>query len=426
MLFVHSTTGNLDPWTEQMRFPTDTLKLSLFTESGRHLWTRDLGKGVIPGVWFAPVISFDLDGDGVDEIWHIGNDYPQLPFTVEHRHIERIDPRTNEVTGKWPWPVNSVSYENMSLSYRYTLACGYARGEPVLITAQGTYKDMYLQGYRPDMTKRWEVFIPRDAPGARASHVFPTLDFNDDGIDELFWGERVLSVDDGHELFCCDRDHFHGHSDIIIPFVDPETNRKYIYTCREDGEGPGVKRVVTYDDRGKAVWRQVDRGHIHSGWIANIGASRRRIALARSLALDAKGFDQHRQPTIDYFFDAVTGEPVTPTFPKAGDRVVPIDFDGDGYHEFLASGEETTVLDRHGRELARMGKGGMIMSGKILDLPAHQVMLSYASEGIVRIWGDDAAAANGPTDQYSHYHRAMQHVMASGYNRFGAVQSCGM
>ena len=425
VLFIHSTTENLDPWTEMMAFPTDTLKLSLFTESGRHLWTRDLGKGVIPGIWFAPVISFDLDGDGVDEIWHVGNDYPNLPFTVEHRHLERIDPRTNEVTGMWPWPINRVSYENMSYSYRLTLACGYAKGEPVLITAQGTYTDMYLQGYSRDMSQRWSVFVPKDAAGARASHVFPVLDFNNDGIDELFWGERVLSVHDGRELFCCDRDNFRGHSDIIIPFVDPQTGKKYIYTCREDGEGPGIKRVVTFDERGDPVWGQVDAGHIHGGWIANIGPNRRRIAMARSLALNAKGYDQHRQPTIDYFFDAVTGEPTTPKFPQPGGRARPIDVDGDGYHEFLTGMEETKVVDRHGKELANLGNGRTVRTGKILELPAHQVMLSYDDQGIVRIWGDDAAV-DGPTDQFAHYHRFMQHMMGSGYNHFGCVQSCGM
>jgi len=427
VLFIHSTTENLDPWTESMHFPTDTLKLTLFTESGKHLWTRDLGKGVIPGIWFEPVISFDLDGDGVDEIWHVGNDYPQLPFTVEHRHLERIDPRTNEVTGKWPWPINSVSYENMSHSYRLTLACGYAKGEPVLITAQGTYADMYLQGYSADMSQRWNVFVPKSAPGARASHVFPTLDFNDDGVDELFWGERVLSVHDGRELFCCDRESFHAHSDIIIPFVDPQTGRKYVYTCREGGEGPGIKRVVTFDQNGQAVWRQVDAGHIHGGWIANIGENRRRIAMARSLAVGASGFDQHRSPTTDYYFDALTGESVKLEFPQPGHRLVPIDFDGDGYHEFFGvSGGEGKVFDRRGRELANLGGGRPVRTGKILQLPAHQIMLAYGEQGTVRIWGDDAAAANGPTDQFAHYHSSMQHVMGSGYNHFGAVQSCGM
>jgi hypothetical protein len=52
-------------------FPGDTLKLALFTESGGLVWRRDLGRGVVPGMWFCPVFAFDLDGDGVDEIWFV-------------------------------------------------------------------------------------------------------------------------------------------------------------------------------------------------------------------------------------------------------------------------------------------------------------------------------------------------------------------
>ena len=57
--------------------------------------------------------------------------------------------------------------------------------KPVLVTAQGTYRDMYLQGYGEGMEKRWDIKIPYDDGGARSSHLCPVLDFNDDGVDEL-------------------------------------------------------------------------------------------------------------------------------------------------------------------------------------------------------------------------------------------------
>ncbi|MBO7354497.1 MAG: hypothetical protein J6U61_09640, partial [Lachnospiraceae bacterium] len=49
VLFVYSTQGNLDPWPEEFNYPKDTLKMSLYTEDGVPMWTRDLGWGVIPG-----------------------------------------------------------------------------------------------------------------------------------------------------------------------------------------------------------------------------------------------------------------------------------------------------------------------------------------------------------------------------------------
>ena len=78
VLFVYSSQKNIDPWPELFDYPKDTLKMALFTENGEMLWMRDLGTGEIPGVWYVPFISFDLDQDGVDEIWFLNNVYTFL------------------------------------------------------------------------------------------------------------------------------------------------------------------------------------------------------------------------------------------------------------------------------------------------------------------------------------------------------------
>ena len=158
----------------------------------------------------------------------------------------------------------------MSHSYRFYITAGYVHGEPVLVTAQGTYANMYLQCHDAGMNKRWDIVIGDDG-GARASHLCPVLDFNDDGVDELFWGERLISLEDGHELFCADKGRYLGHSDIVLPFIDPKSGKKYIYTCREDYEQEGEPRVITYDAQGSRVWTAVESvGHMHNGWLANL------------------------------------------------------------------------------------------------------------------------------------------------------------
>ncbi len=79
-------------------------------------------------------------------------------------------------------------------------------------------------------------------------------------------------VGDGHEVFCGDKGKYLGHSDIVVPFVDIKTGKKYIYTCREDYEKEGEPRVVTYNEKGEREWTAIDSiGHMHNGWIANIG-----------------------------------------------------------------------------------------------------------------------------------------------------------
>src|SRR5476649_480155 len=68
ILAVYCADFDVDPYTEMFFFPSDTLKFALFTADGQILWRRDLGKAVVPGMWFCPFHAMDLDGDGVDEI----------------------------------------------------------------------------------------------------------------------------------------------------------------------------------------------------------------------------------------------------------------------------------------------------------------------------------------------------------------------
>ena len=428
VLFVYSTQGNIDPWHEEFNYPKDTLKMSLYTEDGIPIWTRDLGTGVIPGVWYCPFISFDLDGDGVDEIWFLNNLNPDLPFSLNARVLERIDPVSGQTTGQWKWPQNTID-DTMSHSYRFYITGGYAHGKPVLVTAQGTYRDMYLQGYDPDMEKRWDIKIPYGDGGARASHLCPILDFDEDGVDEMFWGERLISLDDGHELFCGDKGKYFGHSDIVMPFIDKASGRKFIFTCREDDEHEGVPRVVTYNEKGERAWIGVpDVGHMHSGWLANIGPECRKVAMAMRITRRVINNAIVDTEPEDFYFDAVTGEPIENPLPFRGDEYLPIDLNGDGQHEFFAEGEKAGfVFDAKGNNLGFIG-GRAIRSGKVIDHPGETLMTYYPDEGVVRIWGDEDAVENEYTkERFSNpYHYRMQHFMGTGYNHIHGHVSCGM
>lgn len=404
VLFVYSSQPNIDPWPELFDFPKDTLKMALFSESGMLLWERDLGTGVIPGVWFTPFISFDLDGDGTDEIWLLNNLNPHLPFSLNSRVLERIDPRSGEATGRWPWPDNTIN-DTMSHSYRFYITAGYVHGEPVLVTAQGTYANMYLQCHDAGMNKRWDIVIGDDG-GARASHLCPVLDFNDDGVDELFWGERLISLEDGHELFCADKGRYLGHSDIVLPFIDPKSGKKYIYTCREDYEQEGEPRVITYDAQGSRVWTAVESvGHMHKGWLANIGPEGRKVAMAMRINRQVINNTICDTEPTDFYFDAVTGQPLPQPLPFKGSEYMPVDFNGDYCHEFYSvSGENAGwVRDAQGNYIAYLG-GEQVRSGKLLNHPGEQMMLFYPQEGTVRIWGDpEAREVPAFTQRYPNY-----------------------
>lgn len=380
---------DVDPYIEMFFFPTDTLKLAVITEEGEELWRRDLGRGVVPGHWFCPVAAFDLDGDGASEVWFVNNLNPDHPLSLRGYHLECLDARTGETTGRWPWPEVNRG-QSLSHVFRNFIVGGRVHGEAVLITAQGTYGDMHLQGWSAGMVERWRRDISADEPGARGSHMAPVADINDDGVEELLWGERCIELDGGVELWCADRDTYRGHSDIIWPFRDPDDDGWLIYTCRES-DPQASPRVVCYDAHGERVWGAVDRGHMDMGWVANVGEGGRPVAMAIRIDHKTCGPDgRHHFGRDEFVFDAATGEPVELPFSVYG--TVPVDLDGDGVHELVYGipGQSGRVIDRLGNELGCTG-GPSALCARLMSWPGEQI-LTYHEDGTLQVWGDANAS----------------------------------
>jgi hypothetical protein len=91
----------------------------------------------------------------------------------------------------------------------------------------------------------------------------------------------------------------------------------------------------------------------------------------------------------EFAFDALTGEPVELGFSTY--RALPVDLDGDGFHELVRSNGPTddldgAVLDRHGRKIAQLD-GHVALAGKLLQLPGEQLLL-WRPEGEVSVVAD--------------------------------------
>lgn len=404
-----------DPYVEMFFFPTDTLKMVLISGEGQVLWQRDLGPDVVPGVWFCPVFPFDLNGDGVDEIWTVNNVNVDHPLGLSGYRLEAVDARNGETIGQWPWPEVD---RNQALShvFRNFIAGGFVGNEPVLVTAQGTYGDMHLQGWRPDMSLRWEHRIARADPGARGSHMCPIADLDGDGMQEWMWGERCIQLDDGHERFCADRDTYRGHSDIVQPILDRTTGQWFLYTCRET-DGQVAPRVALFDAHGRRLWGHVDHGHMDMGWVARLGQDRAPVAMAIRIGHKTCGPDGRFHFDRDAFvWDALSGEPCDLPFDVYG--TLPVDLNGDGYHELVYGipGQDGTVVDRHGTKVGSVG-APVAMVSKFLDLPGEQI-LAYSADGTIRVWGDgNAEDRPEAVARFSHpLYYANQRLGGVGYN----------
>ncbi|UCG58503.1 MAG: hypothetical protein JSU70_03140 [Phycisphaerales bacterium] len=417
ILLIYSSDAEIDPYIGMFFFPESTLKLMLFDEKGKTLWRRDLGPGVVPGIWFCPVFSFDLDQDGADEIWLVNNNDPAHPLDYRQYCLERINGATGESMGRWPWP-RVKSGQTMSHTHRNFILGGYVRDKPVLVTAQGTYGPMQFQGWNSDMSRRWELQIGADSPGARGSHVCPVVDINHDGADEFMWGERCIEMDSGKELFCCDKETWNAHSDIVLPVLDYSQRRWYIHTCREQHTDV-APRIACFDDRGGKVWAALEQGHIDTGWAARIGENGEPIVLGVRVGKKTRSAEgEFRMNVEEFTYRAFSGAEYPLSFSVY--TSIPVDLNGDGIHELVKGYFEGdgTVLDREGRVIGNVG-GLCAMASKFTSHPGEQI-LSFSRNGEVRIWADrnakDSAAA---MRRYRHRFYEVNHrLTACGYNLF--------
>ena len=416
LFVVYGPDFDVDPFHEMFFYPKGTLTVAVLSAGGEVLWSKDLGRGVVPGVWFCPVYPFDLDADGVDEIYLIDNPDPDHPLSIGQYRLAQLDARTGKVTATKPWPKPEPG-QSISHSYRNFILGGMAGKEPVLVTAQGTYGAMALQGWNTALKPRWEYKIAANSPGARGSHITPVVDFDGDGVEEVMWGERRVELGRGKELYCADRDTYKGHSDVIQPVLDRATGAWTFFTCRES-DRPSKPRVALYDGpTGRRVWGDIDDGHMDMGWAAHPAAGRGPVAM--SIRIDGKklGPDGRTRIGVEEFtYDALTGKPWAAPF--AVYQTIPVDVDGDGHHEFVRGipGGDGDLLDAKGVSYGKLG-GTVALAAKFLDRPGEQV-LCYYPDGKLRAWADaNARDSDAALKRYAHpYYRANRRLAAVGYN----------
>jgi hypothetical protein len=414
---MYSEDAEIDPYIGMFFFPKHTLKLILFDEFGEVIWKRDLGSGVIPGIWFSPIYAMDLNQDGNDEIFIINNNDLEHPMDFRQYVLETIDPGSGNTIHQIKWPEPETP-QNMSHTYRHFIFGGYVQGEPVLITAQGTYGPMAIQAWNADMSQRWEYKIPKDAKGSMGAHVTPVVDINNNGVDDILWGERCIEMDTGKELFCAAEDSWEGHSDIIQPVLDWKENKWYFHTCRESWYDQ-PPRLVFYNDKGEIVWNDIDYGHMDTGWAARLGKKGEPIVLGVKVGKKIRTADgERRTGVVEYTYEAFSGKQIDLGFKVY--TTIPVDLNGDGIHELVKGYFEGdgTVIDNQGNVLGNVG-GLTAMASKFTSLPGEQI-LSYSKNGIITIWADKNAKDNKAAKRrYNHpYYKVNQYQTGNGYNLF--------
>jgi hypothetical protein len=158
LLLVYGEDQPVDAFMGMFFFPKATLKMAMYTVTGELIWKKELHKGNIPGEWFNPVFPFDLNKDGKEEIWFVYNTDSVHPLDIKKYVLACLDPLTGEMTATYPWHGLDYADYTMSQRYRHFIFGGYDNGTPVLVTAQGTYTKMQLQGCRRTYHLGWRKY----------------------------------------------------------------------------------------------------------------------------------------------------------------------------------------------------------------------------------------------------------------------------
>jgi rhamnogalacturonan endolyase len=267
--------SSIDPGDSYWRRSTDTYKLEAYRHDGTFLWRKDLGWNIEMGIWYSPMVVFDLDGDGKAEIA-----LRTAPTDVDHRDAEGhvltgpeylsiLDGTTgNEIT-KVDWiargNVSDWGDETGNRASRHMVGVAYLDGQrPSVVVHRGTYTTMRVDTYNlvdGHLRKVWSWNGDDEDPQVRGQgmHGMKVADVDDDGRDELILGAAALD-DDGTLLWNTNL----GHPDVVyVADVDPDR------PGLEIAYGVEVKRqehgICLVDARtGKIIWGlDAPTTHIH-------------------------------------------------------------------------------------------------------------------------------------------------------------------
>lgn len=270
---------SIDPGDGYWERGQDTYKLEAYRLDGTFLWRKDLGWGIEPGIWYAPYVVYDLDGDGCAEV--AAKTSEGDPRGSDGRvasgpeYLTIFDGKTGKVRTRTPW-LSRQGYggglTGYNLASRNQLGLAYLDGKtPCLLVARGTYNAMNVAAYqvRAGKLERLWQWSNREEDGTwrgQGAHWMHAGDVDEDGRDEVLLGATALD-DDGKGLWNAGL----GHPDFFyLGDLDPaRPGLEVSYFIEPPRPRDGVCMV---DARtGKIIWGLGEQSyHVGAGMTADI------------------------------------------------------------------------------------------------------------------------------------------------------------
>jgi len=192
---------NIDPAGVYWKKSPDTYVLEGYKHDGTFLWKIDLGWAIERGIWYSPLIVWDLDGDGKAEVAaKIGEGDPRDEdgrVTSGPEWMAVFSGETGKELARVPWPSRD-GFERYALVSRNQMAMAYLDGKtPCLLALRGTYGRMKVDAYEfhnGTLRQLWRYDnekLPRRYWG-QGEHMTHCFDADGDGRDEVMLGSTML------------------------------------------------------------------------------------------------------------------------------------------------------------------------------------------------------------------------------------------
>jgi rhamnogalacturonan endolyase len=264
-------------------------KLEAYRHDGTFMWRYDMGPGIETGVWYSPVLVYDLDGDGKAEIYCKAGPadpaeivrHPQGMVMGGPEFLVKLDGATGRELARIPWPSRDGirhrqpgELADYNYASRNMLGVAYLDGKrPHLIVKRGTYTLIKIRAYDPALNLVWslETGGEYEKYSGQGTHGMQVADIDGDGRDELIIGAAAIGHN-GRPLWTTGR----GHPDACyVGRIDPSRPGLQVYYGHEWRQTRNGLCLV--DARtGETLWGyDGPTTHIHStGMVADIDPTR--------------------------------------------------------------------------------------------------------------------------------------------------------
>ncbi|MDO8543551.1 MAG: hypothetical protein Q7S40_24180 [Opitutaceae bacterium] len=264
-------------------------KLEAYRHDGTFMWRYDMGPGIETGIWYSPIVVYDVDGDGKAEVYCKAGptDPAQL---VKHpdgmvmggpEFLVKLDGATGRELARIPWPSRDgitgrqpSEMQDYNYASRNLLGVAYLDGKrPHLIVERGTYTMIKIRAYDPELKLVWSVDTKDEYQrfSGQGTHGMQIADIDEDGRDEVIIGSAALD-DDGRPLWNTGR----GHPDACyVGRINPALPGMQVFYGLEVKQNRDGLCLV--DARsGKTLWGYAGPTvHVHStGMVADVDATR--------------------------------------------------------------------------------------------------------------------------------------------------------